>query len=64
MTPLCPNCDEPMTRRTNTQTREAFWGCTDYPKCTGTRTLGSAAKDDEMPSDRYRRADRERWGRE
>lgn len=62
--PLCPRCDEPMVKRLNKQTREEFWGCADFPKCTGTRTITGAGQDDardEMPSDRYRRADRERW---
>jgi len=33
----CPRCSSPMARRTNRQTGTTFWGCTDYPRCRGTR---------------------------
>lgn len=37
-TPQCPNCGKPMLKRMqkrgHMQGRE-FWGCSDYPKCTG-----------------------------
>ena len=35
--PDCPNCGAPMTKRTNRSSREAFWGCSKYPSCRGTR---------------------------
>ncbi len=42
--PLCPKCNKPMLKRTQTrgqnQGRE-FWGCSDYPKCNGTRPMNS-----------------------
>ena len=34
--PVCPLCGKPMRKRTSA--RGAFWGCTGYPECTGTRT--------------------------
>lgn len=35
--PTCPTCSRPMARRNNRQTGAAFWGCTNYPRCRGTR---------------------------
>lgn len=60
-TPLCPDCGGAMVLRTNKKTDQKFYGCSFYPECTGTRP---AEKDDdveELPSERYRRADRDRW---
>lgn len=34
----CPKCSGPMVRRANRQTGSAFWGCTAYPRCRGTRS--------------------------
>jgi hypothetical protein len=36
--PRCPKCDSPMTQRTGKF--GAFWGCTRYPECKGTRRTG------------------------
>jgi ssDNA-binding Zn-finger/Zn-ribbon topoisomerase 1 len=61
----CPDCGGQMMRRTNKQTGQEFWGCLQYPSCTGTRNIQGDGKDDaapeDLPSDRYRRADRHRW---
>lgn len=41
-TPLCPKCGAPMRQRTikkGSHQGETFWGCTDYPKCDGTRRM-------------------------
>ena len=38
--PRCPKCGAPMRQRTikkGIHQGETFWGCTDYPKCDGTR---------------------------
>lgn len=38
--PSCPRCGSAMVRRTARQGRQAgrgFWGCSRYPRCTGTR---------------------------
>lgn len=38
----CPVCSEPMVRRTakrGTNAGRAFWGCTAYPACRGTRAI-------------------------
>ena len=55
----CPDCGAMMILRLNTRTKAQFWGCSTFPKCSGTREVddedGQPA--DEMPSDRYRRAD-------
>lgn len=40
--PLCPKCGAPMRQRTikkGSHQGETFWGCTDYPKCDGTRRM-------------------------
>lgn len=40
--PSCPTCSKPMTRRTakrGANTGAAFWGCTGYPACKGTRSV-------------------------
>jgi restriction system protein len=41
--PACPLCAKPMVRRTAKRGASAgteFWGCTGYPACRGTRTIG------------------------
>lgn len=41
-TPNCPTCAKPMTKRVAKRggnAGQAFWGCTDYPSCRGTRTI-------------------------
>lgn len=38
--PTCPKCGKPMLRRTikrGARQGQQFWGCSDYPKCGGTR---------------------------
>jgi restriction system protein len=38
----CPKCAKPMVKRTakrGANTGGSFWGCTEYPVCTGTRTI-------------------------
>lgn len=40
--PRCPKCGAPMRQRTikkGARQGETFWGCTDYPKCDGTRQM-------------------------
>lgn len=40
--PLCPKCGSPMRQRTikkGSHQGETFWGCTNYPKCDGTRRM-------------------------
>jgi restriction system protein len=40
--PDCPVCNKPMTRRTaqrGANAGRAFWGCTGYPACRGTRPI-------------------------
>jgi four helix bundle suffix protein len=40
--PRCPECDKPMIRRTAKAGRsqgQAFWGCSSYPDCKGTRPI-------------------------
>jgi restriction system protein len=35
---VCPKCGANMIKRLNRQTKDHFWGCTNYPACRGTRT--------------------------
>ena len=35
--PNCPKCEAVMVRRNNSRTAEAFWGCSAFPICRGTR---------------------------
>jgi ssDNA-binding Zn-finger/Zn-ribbon topoisomerase 1 len=37
--PACPQCGKRMTPRYNGQTGEPFFGCSDYPRCRGTRDV-------------------------
>ena len=39
VTPECPNCGKPMVARNNSKTGKSFWGCTNFPKCRGTREI-------------------------
>jgi len=36
-TPLCPTCETPMVKRTGV--KGEFWGCSNFPKCKGTRQV-------------------------
>ena len=52
--PDCPDCGSGMIRRTAHRGPNAgndFWGCSDYPECTGTRPIPSAPEDadDDTP---------------
>lgn len=40
--PSCPRCNQPMARRVARQgarSGQAFWGCSDYPRCRGTLAI-------------------------
>lgn len=39
--PHCPNCASEMTLRMNRQAGSAFWGCSTFPRCRGTRPMAS-----------------------
>ena len=42
LTPMCPSCNTPMVlreARRGAYAGQKFWGCTNYPKCRGTRRL-------------------------
>lgn len=61
-TPTCPDCNSEMVLRKNRQTDEEFWGCSDFPACRGTIKVSEKhSAHDSLPSDTYRRADRQRW---
>jgi len=67
----CPDCGGTMVSRTSKHGK--FWGCANYPHCTGTlNSLGEPARDPRdreyheehgtvMPSERWRSRDRSRW---
>lgn len=38
----CPRCGASMLRRTRRSDQSEFWGCTNYPRCHGTRSFESA----------------------
>lgn len=40
----CPVCGSPMVKRQNRESQETFWGCTNYPSCTGTRPISEYEK--------------------
>ena len=45
-TPDCPDCGKPMVRRTARQgarAGKAFWGCSGFPTCRGTRKIAGEA---------------------
>ncbi|WP_224984915.1 topoisomerase DNA-binding C4 zinc finger domain-containing protein [Geomonas agri] len=35
--PVCPKCERKMMRRTGRYVQ--FWGCSNYPRCRGTRDI-------------------------
>lgn len=64
----CPACDGPMVSRKNVKEGSRFWGCADFPRCRGTRTVDGEAprshaddSEDRLPSERQRENDRRRW---
>ena len=49
--PFCPECEQPMVLRQpkSDDSWPAFWGCSDYPRCKGTRDIlpNGEPEDDE-----------------
>jgi ssDNA-binding Zn-finger/Zn-ribbon topoisomerase 1 len=43
-TPDCPKCSSPMILRTNSKTGSQFYGCSKFPKCTGTKGYSAQQK--------------------
>lgn len=42
LVPSCPLCSKPMTRRVarkGSKAGEAFWGCSGFPECRGTKPI-------------------------
>jgi len=37
--PVCPVCGKQMVLRKNRQTNEPFFGCSDFPRCRGTKNI-------------------------
>ncbi len=67
---LCPKCSARMISRLNSVNKTRFWGCSRFPKCTGTRNIDGEAMgtradeesiDDRLPSEKLRDASRSRW---
>lgn len=46
---LCPECGKRMVSRINNETKQRFWGCPDYPNCTGTRDTDGNSKYEKNP---------------
>jgi len=40
--PNCPQCEGPMVQRKNGKTQQSFWGCHNFPRCRGTRSMVGA----------------------
>jgi len=40
----CPTCGAPMVIRINGKTNDEFWGCSQWPACTGTAKLDETTK--------------------
>ncbi len=41
--PTCPVCTKPMVQRVakrGSKSGNAFWGCSDFPSCRGTKQIG------------------------
>ena len=50
---LCPDCGAKMVPRNSKHGK--FWGCPNYPKCTGTRdSMGMSREDREKENEVYR----------
>lgn len=52
--PQCPKCEKPMRLRTARKGRNAgsqFWGCSNFPRCSGTRDFEGSATPTEQPAD-------------
>ena len=47
-TPTCPLCSSMMVNRENRRTGEPFWGCSQFPRCRGTRQATAAAIEREQ----------------
>lgn len=42
----CPECGESMVSRANKTTGQRFWGCSNFPKCKGTRDTDGESRDE------------------
>lgn len=60
MTELCPYCESLMVRRQGPS--GVFWGCSKYPTCKGTRQ--AERDDEELPSEKAYKNDKQRWREE
>jgi four helix bundle suffix protein len=54
--PDCPDCGKPMRRRIASKgprSGQAFWGCSGYPDCRGTRNISDSSDSSDLsdPSD-------------
>jgi four helix bundle suffix protein len=50
-TPVCPLCGKGMRRRTAKQgphAGQAFWGCSGYPECRGTRQIANSSDESDL----------------
>lgn len=48
--PACPECGKPMVRRTarkGANAGSAFWGCSSFPRCRGTRAVGGGLNEEQ-----------------
>lgn len=43
----CPKCEGFLVMRTNSQSKNRFWGCSEYPQCCFTRPVPPPPKGDE-----------------
>lgn len=60
----CPECQGPMTPRTNKSNGTKFWGCLKFPKCKGTRdSMGMSKEDRENIDNGNDDEDPIRWDR-
>lgn len=46
--PICPQCGKPMRQRTRQSDGGAFYGCSQYPRCTGTLDIASDTADQRL----------------
>jgi hypothetical protein len=61
--PSCPTCGTAMVERRRRSDGARFWGCSNYPRCRGTRPFGNALERSEQPDQAGGSADRQFFGR-
>jgi ssDNA-binding Zn-finger/Zn-ribbon topoisomerase 1 len=58
---LCPDCGSKMISRLNKSNNQRFWGCSQYPKCKGTRDTDGRSRTEKYSDYQDKEKPKSRW---